>query len=744
MTTTRFVFGSIALFGLAAPICAETAAVAAADTSSAQLEEIIVTAQKRVESGQKAPIAVNILTPDILETAGVTEITKLYQAVPGVKIDLSLGQAVLFLRGIGPQVSFPNYGAPVPILQDGLEILRESTTAGIFDSARVEVLRGPQGTLYGRNAVGGVVNIIANQPVHEFKTAAEVEFGNYDEKRYFGMVNAPIGETLSVRAAVQAEKRDGYLSNNSGYIDNVAGRVALRYQPNSNLDATLTGSFTDQQNTLQDWVPDSCGVKLPGLLTESPQCGTTPHKYGLVNSDDPWFDPLSTAGTYFHEHGWAADLHVNYTFDSGPVLSFLAQDAEATIHNTNYVDVNLIHTQQSDDANSQEIRLTDQVGSGGQGTLKWLVGAFRNWSNVPYFVQVFPATSQPAYYPVTPPGVHGFPPIPGAYVNVTEPRVESDAYAVFSQATYSLLDDLRLTGGLRYSWDEEKGAAGDVPNFVVFPTPLIVHDFKESHVDGKIGVDYDLTPTSLLYGSVQTGYLPGGFDLGSDPHFKAATMLGYALGSKNRFLDNRLQVNAEGFYYDYKNYQLSYNAPNTGQQVILNAPKVVIYGLDLDSIFQLTPADRVSGSLELLSARIDEFTSQPSFTTTQDWANSTVLLPGGTNLHGYDLIESPHVSWNLAYEHTWTFAAGASVAARIDNTFESSHWGEFEHPVGTLSPAANKTNFNLTYSAPENRWHVTAYVLNIENAVSYGQGEPVSAVFIFPPRTYGMKLGFNF
>jgi iron complex outermembrane receptor protein len=744
MTKTRFVFGSVALFGLAAPIWAETAAPAPGDASSGQLEEIVVTAQKRDESSQKAPIAVNVLSPDALENAGVTEITKLYQAVPGVKIDLSLGQSVLFLRGVGPQISFPNYGAPVPILQDGLEILRESTTAGIFDSARVEVLRGPQGTLYGRNAVGGVVNIIANPPVNEYKAAAEVEFGNYDEKRYFGMVNAPIGDTLSVRAAVQAEKRDGYLSSNSGYIDNVAGRVALRYRPNANLDATLTGSFTNQNNTVADAVPDTCGIKLPGNLTESPQCGTTPHKYGLVNSNDPWFDPQSTAGSYFHEHGWAAGVHVNYTFDSGPVLSFMAQDAEATVHNINYVSTNLIHTQQADQANSEEIRLTDQLGSGGQGTLKWLVGAFRNWSNDPYYAQVYPATSQPAYYPVTPPGVHGFPPIPGAYVSVAEPRVESDAYAAFSQVTYSLLDDLRLTGGLRYSWDEEKGASGDTPNFVAFPTPLIAHDFKESHVDGKIGVDYDLTSSSLLYGSVQTGYLPGGFDLGSDPHFKAATMLGYALGSKNRFLDNRLQVNAEGFYYDYKNYQLSYNDPNRGQQTILNAPKVVIYGLDLDSIFALTQADRISGSLELLSAKIAEFSSPSTFTTTVDWANSVVLLPGGSNLHGYDLIEAPHVSWNLAYDHTWTFAAGASLAARIDNTFTSSHWGEFEHPVGMLSPPSYKTNFNLTYSAPENRWHVAAFVLNMENAVEFGQGTPVGAVYIYPPRTYGVKFGFNF
>jgi iron complex outermembrane receptor protein len=697
MTKARFAFSAgFALLGVAARIWALPEDAASGGAGAAQLEEIVVTAEKRMESVQKAPVAVNVVTPEALEDAGVTEITKLYQAVPGIKIDLTLGQSVLFLRGVGPQVSFPNYGAPVPILQDGLEIQRETTTAGIFDTQRVEVLRGPQGTLYGRNAVGGVVNIIANPPVHELKAAAEVEFGDFNEKRYFGMVNAPIGETLSVRAAVQAEKRDGYLSSNSGYIDNVAGRLAVRYQPNSNLDATLTVSFTDQHNNLQDWVPDTCGIKLPGLLTESPQCGSTPHKYGLVNSDDPWFDPRNISGAEFHEHGWAAGLHVNYTFDGGPVLSFRAQDAESAFHNVNYISSNELHTQQSDDSNSQEIRLTDQIGSGGRGTLKWLVGAFRNWSDNGFNSQIYPATSQPDYYPVTPPGVRGFPPIPGAYVNVVEPRVESDAYAAFSQVTYSLLDDLRLTGGLRYSWDRERGEAGNLPNFVAFPTPLIAHDYHASRVDGKVGVDFDLTSASLLYANVQTGYLPGGFDLGSDPHFKPATMLGYAIGSKNRFLDNRLQVNAEGFYYDYKDYQLSYNDPNTAQQVILNAPKVIIYGLDLDSVLQLTPADRISGTLALLSAKIDKFTSPPTFTTTLDWANSTVLLPGGSNLHGYDLIESPHVAWNLAYEHAWTFAAGAQFTARIDNTFESSHWGEFEHPVGTLSPASYKTNLNLT------------------------------------------------
>ena len=711
--------------------------------SKDQLEEIVVTAQKRSETQQHAPIAVTTLSSKTLANAGVTELTKITEAVPGVGIDTSLGEPVIYLRGVGPQVAFPNYGVTVPFLQDGLDVQLETLPAGLFDVSQIEVLRGPQGTLYGRDAIGGVVNVTTQKPNFTSPTGSvELEGGSYGEFRAFGMFNIPLSNTLAIRGSFQHEQHDGYLTNNSGYVDNDAGRIEARYKPDDHFDATVTASFSRQDSNTQNWVVRECGVPLPAPLKESPKCGSTPHQYGLINSNNPWYDPQQSAGHPLDENGYAISTNMNYRFDNGMNLTFLSQYARSALSEVSLVGPNTVGSQQQDKSVSEELRLSDDVGKG-QGEVKWLVGLYHFESDTPYFAQVFPATSQPDYFPVVPTGTQFFPGIPNTYVKVQEPTIEQTSYASFGQATYSILDHLRATGGLRYSWDRERGQAGDAPVGPIFPAyHEFSHNEQSREITFKVGLDMDIAPNSLLYVNVQTGYLQGGFDLSSTPSFKPETMTEYSIGTKNRFLANKLELNGEAFYYDYKDYQLSYSNPNSGAQQIFSAPKAVIYGVDTSAQYRITEDDRVSATLSYLNAKIAQFTTP--FATTWDVANSLVELPAGTSLKGYDLIEAPKISGSVGYQHDFNFNSGASLIARVDNHFESGHWGVFQHPAASYSPSFSKTDLNLTYYAANNRWHINGYIYNVENSVSFGAGLGLAGAFIMPPRTYGMKVGYDF
>jgi iron complex outermembrane receptor protein len=703
-----------------------------------ELTEIVVTAEKRSESLQSTPIAVSVVSGDTLSNKGVTDILRLNDAVPGLATDNSLGQTVIYLRGIGPQINLPQYDSGVPFLLDGADIQRETMATGLFDVAQLEVLRGPQGTLYGRNAIGGVVNIATNRPVDRFEGSFEVEGGNYSLFRSSGMLNVPLSNTVYTRLAFQTVAHDAYETNGAGQLIAQAGRLEVLYDPHENLDLLLTFSGGHEGGNTADWLPKTCGYPLPPTITQPAACGNTPHRDGLINSNNPWYDNQSTAGNFERENDWQIAAQMNYRFADNLTLTFLPQYAVARQDQHTLVGPSGIGTSVRDEQNAEELRLANSAGKD-QGALNWVVGLYHFLSNDPFAAKINPATSQPYDYPITNPASGGyFPPIPGAYVKVSEPQIEQVSYAAFGQTTYSILNSLRVTGGIRFSSDEEKGSSEFGPNFI--PLTYTYHDEKNHRVDWKVGTDFDLSKTSLLYANVQTGYTEGGFSLGGN--FKPETLLAFSVGSKNRFVNNRLEFNAEAFYYDFKDYQLSFNDPTSGLQEIFNAPKTVVYGIDFTAQFSLTPHDKVDAFVELLRANIIKFITP--FTTTGDPAGTTVVIPGGSSLAGYNLIESPHTSTNIGYEHDWDLPWGAQIAARVDNHYESSHWGDYELQQADYSPPFSKTNLTLSYISPQQTWHAGVYVYNLENAASFGQGGAYAGTYIFPPRTFGAKFGMKF
>ncbi len=739
------IHGVCAIFTLAVSLASVAASPASAQQSAAtspagtgELTEIVVTAEKRAESAQSSAIAVSVVTGDALANKGVTDILRLNDAVPGLAIDNSLGQTVIFLRGIGPEINLPQFAAAIPFQLDGADIQRESMVTGLFDVGQIEVLRGPQGTLYGRNAIGGVVNIASNRPVDKYEGSVDIDGGNYGAFRSAGMVNVPLSDVLFSRFAFQTASHSAYLTNGSGQLIAQAGRLEVLYDPKSQFDMLLTLSGGHQGGSQPDWVPKTCGYALPSTITSPSACGNTPHKYGLINSDNPWYDNQTTAGDFEEENNWQISALMNYHFAGDLTLTFIPEYALARQDQYTRVGSTGIGTSVRDEQHSEELRLANAAGKS-QGAVNWLVGLYQFTSNVPFRAHIDPAASQPADYPttVTAP-FYAFSIFPGQYVKVSEPQIENISYAGFGQITYSALDTLRATGGVRVSSDEQKGRTEFGPTFV--PLSYTSHDVKHGRVDWKAGFDMDVGNASLLYANVQTGYLNGGFALLGE--FKPETLLGFSVGSKNRFMGNRVEFNAEAFYYDYRNFQLSFNNPSSGAEQIFNAPKARVYGIDFETQYNLTAQDKLDGTLELLRAYITEFVTP--YTTFGDPNNSTVVIPGGTSLAGYDLIESPTVAASIGYEHDWGLSSGAQIAGRVDNHYESSHWGDYEHQQANYSPPFVKTNITLTYTSAQGGWHLGAYVYNLENAASFGQGGPYAGAYILPPRTYGAKFGMKF
>ena len=643
---------------------------AAADTansgSTAGLEEIIVTAEKHTEDVQSTPMAVTVLDPGALANKGVTDLLKLNNAVPGLAVDSQLNESVVFLRGIGPEINFPQNGSAIPFLMDGADVQREALATGLFDVAQIEVLRGPQGTLYGRDAIGGVINIESNHPTEEFGGAAEVEAGDYSLIRTAAMLNLPITKDFAVRGAFQTVSRDGYLSNNAGQLSAQGGRIEALYKPAEQFDLLIVAAIGHQGGLPTSFIPKNCGVPLPstpqGPLGEATNCGSTPHDDGLIDSNHPWNTTTPTAGTFVRENNWSVAARANYRFDDGVTLTFVPSAADAT-NDQDFYNGNATVIDEHIEAreHAEELRLANSP-AGGAGALQWIAGLYNFGQTGPFTGAIHPATAQSGDYPELPPGSRFFPPFPGAYVSSLEPDIVLKSYAAFGQLTYSILDTLRATGGLRYSEDKESGATGSGPvGGPIFPPSLRLtyHNQSADRVDWKVGVEADVTKTSLLYANVQTGYLQGGFSL--QGNFSPETLLAFSVGSKNRLLENRLELNAEAFYYDYKDYQLAFTNSVSGQQSIYNAPLVHIYGADFTAQYKLSSADKIDATLALLHTEIINFvTPQP---TTADMANTAVYVPAGVSLAGYKLLESPEISASIGYEHDWFLAAGGVITA---------------------------------------------------------------------------------
>lgn len=681
----------------------------AAETSQG-LQDIVVTANKRSENLQRAPAAVSVVGEDLLANAGIVDITQLNKLVPSLVLGKQGSNAVLFLRGVGQTSSTPAAQPAISQNIDGVYVPRDLGGTVMFDLERVEVLPGPQGTLYGRSAAGGVINLVTRKPGKDFAVEGSINVGNYALVHGFTGVDVPLTDGLYFRGALDINKRDGYVSNGTMDEDSLAGRASLLFEPSDRVSALLQYTYIRA---------GGLGVNLKAKGGANPPFGST---------TDPWFNSFPTDDTSFHQRGHIITGSLDVDLNDDVTLSYIGNYSKSTTLQkqqfflTLFAEFPLKVWQVS-----QELRLTNN----GSGRLKWLGGLYwyKSHSNMG------PTLS-----------------VPGGGPKIASVLFDNklDSWAAFGEATYSVSDDFRVTVGGRYSSDKFDGSGYQI-NFLPPPGSSEFYDASErkGRVDWKVGVQYDAAAQSMLYLTAQSGYLQGGFtqvDKGSnfDKTFKPVEMIALTGGSKNRFFGNSLQINAEIFYYSYKNYQTQTVAldpvTNVTKFIIRNMPVTEIYGNQLDIVYSPTRNTDLSLSVAYLHSEVTKGIAPPS----------TPPPVGYKSFLGYEMPNAPKWTINGSIEHRFPLANGGNITARIASSYSSGYWLSFNQEAFTRQGSFTKTDANLTYNAPDGRWYLGAWARNLENsAVYYGAQSPsfdgasVPAA-IDAPRTYGIRAGFNF
>lgn len=717
----------------------------AALAQSVALEEVVVTAERRSENVQRTPLSITAIDGANVEAA-VNRPENLTTLTPSLSISpAGGGMTQIYVRGVGNLgVNAFSEGA-VAVNVDQAYVARPTALDGLFyDLERVEVLKGPQGTLYGRNATGGAINVITKKPVlGEYSGSALVEVGNYNQIKVGGAANIPLGETLALRAAFQSVRHDGYLSDGYNDQDTTSARAHLRWEPSSDVSVLLTADYVRTGGRGE--------ASTPSFRTCGDFCGPT-HPTSRALAKVGSFGALLLApgddGVGFNDSTFLSATGVldwNLHFAN---LTVVASHRDVDIDQLIYPNGFRGRVLDQSDQDSIEVRL----GSVGDGPLKWVAGiyGFKEQIDGDY-----------AYS-------HGA----GAQVQHIMPNIENREIAAFGQATYSLTDAVRVTAGLRYT-SEEKDLSGVLLCTMGFACggpggSRILLDNSASWTDTsyRLGLEWDVAPQSMIYASVSTGFKAGGFfPAALNNTFEPEKLTAFAIGAKNRFFANRLQLNGEAFYWTYEDHQESHLGGICFAQVggvctvrgngfpTENVGKSEIKGVDLEATWLVTVNDKIDFSIGYLDAVAETFTFRTPFPPGAiPTVACKVSVSGSQNVYdcaGQDMPRSPKWSGRLSYAHTFPLASGARVVANAGTYFSDSYWGSIDYVPGTRQKAFTTSDAALTYYAPDDAWSVAAWVNNIEDAAIAGStglkafsNTPYEN--LRPPRTYGLRVTAKF
>jgi iron complex outermembrane recepter protein len=714
------------------PVVAHAQASAPAVEADTGLEEIVVTAEKREGNAQKTAIAIDVLGGDKLARNGVSDISQLQAVAPAVQFSQANSSTIVTVRGVSGRDTTEIGDPAVAINVDGIFMQRPSgMNAAFFDLDRIEVLRGPQGTLYGRNATGGVVNIISKRPEFTFGGYAAVSVGNYKTINGEGAINVPLSDTLAIRASFISRQHDGYrdvsipAGANPGLNipgtgsganranlraddeDSKGARLQLLFKPNSSFSALISGGYIRQSGL---------GPVQAGYPTTRPAAPTSAAEVAAV--------PLSEPGDYKLTR---RTLSAQLDYDFGPVkatylFGFVGVDKDHLFDNdgtaTKFF---LFRTGEYAKDTSHEFRLS----STGSGPFTWQVGGFLYNQDVEIRSLNF----------VNPTGT----PI---ILRNFQFDVNVKSKAAFGQIGYSLTDALKVTAGVRYSKDTKVRTggryAGPGLNDLYTAQPTLVYSAEgaasQSSSDDwsyHFGVDYQISPSSLLYAKTDKGYKSGGFTLINQ--YGPETVVAYEIGSKNRFLDNTLQLNLSAFLYNYKGQQIGQVTP-IGVQV-LNAGSSRVKGIEAQVDWRATPNDTLDLSVNWLDAKFVDFSPNV----------------GGVNTSqaGNRLIQAPEWAISGGYEHSFDMGNGATVTPRIQGLFRSESYFTFFNRVNDRQAPYATLDLSLTYAAPNKAWSVQAYARNVTNTVvltgaSIGSFTGTNVYQFGAPRTMGVRLQAKF
>lgn len=726
--------------------------------------EIVVTAQFRQESAQKAAVSLEVLSADKLVSAGVTQATDIARIAPGVQITQGGTALQIYIRGAG-DFSTTSYSNPsVAQNYDGVFASRSQYVAdAFFDLERIEVLKGPQGTLYGRNATGGALNIIPVQPkLGENSGYLMAAVQNYDGYSLEGALNIATGARSALRVSFQGVTRDGYISDGTDDDKHVSVRAQFKAEPTDNLTLRLAGNY------------QHLGGRGHGQVVYQPTPAVLAGATAIIPADR-WTSINDSLNTYIGQlvappgiykvdtktvrqnlDVWGVYAHVDWNLGPATLTIIPAYqrvvNASKSLPTLNFETTEYFSGAPStSDTQSLEVRLANQ-----SDKLKWVLGGY-------YFNEDQNSNNS----------------VRLGYVSDTDfiARLNNKGVAAFGQLTYSVTDALRVTGGLRYT-HETKWVSADryvIPGALGCTTgggtgpggscmlPHVGGSYSANKVNFKAGFEFDVGPQSMLFANVATGFKSGGQVNADLPPYLPEDITAYTIGWKNRLFGNLLQLNAELFWIDYKNHQENFaTLDRSGAQVqaLLNAGNARSRGAEVDVTLRPTRNDTLSVSAEYTDAKYLEFqyntykAASPATTT----GCPVSAIAGGTvitglwrvNCDGFQMARTPKWSGSASYTHSFDLANGGGIDVSGDLTFASSSWIEAAFVPNDRNEAYQLFNASVTYKAPGDKFTVQAFIRNIGNTAVYtgGQQYPFVANYVGrdvgAPRTYGLRLRVGF
>jgi iron complex outermembrane recepter protein len=783
------------------------AQTAAADTDGA---DIVVTAQRVEQNLQDVPLSVTAVGQEQLNRTNTTDATRLENLVPGLVIGRSGTDLRPAIRGVRTENVGANADPTIGFFIDGIYQSRPSQAlAGFLDLERVEVLRGPQGTLFGRNTYGGAINLVTARPNDDdFSGGLDGIYGRFNRARLSGFVNAPLSDGLSFRVAGAFDRMDGFVNNigpdgDLGRNEEFYVRPSLRLESGI-IDWVVRGTYWKQTgNPLGAFGYKSRGTMVdPNALSATNRGGSlgpnaipvrinTRVRDGVADLNgfdigvpvilDPYTVNFDDAGRLENE---LKQVSSDLTVDLGSDISFRSITGYTDWSSFRSIDNDFSPFPLATDFNvtfaetfSQELQLY-----GGQGSsFEWIVGAFYyndkvreiffNDQNNAFPAAGSPAAAGPPFQAGTPTGA----PFPlTRNDSITPVRVRTRSLAGFGQATYRFSDRFAVTAGLRYTEDKKRYSR----QLLSAPNLTFASGDTFDKWTYKVGLEFKPREDSLFYAQYSTGFTSGGFNGGTFvnagvvtplPPFAPQEIDSYEIGTKNRFADGAVQINAALFYNDLANLQVQSQVPFGGTVLSItgNAGQARSYGGEIETIFRPTRELTVGLNFSYLNAKYERLLLNNPFPNPTITCNATSQgapiplrrgrlicanpAPGTfvpqVDLKGNRIPYSPEATIQGYITYDIETDIG-TFTPMVQTLFNSGYFNTDFNTLIDRQDAFTKTDLRLTWTSVDRRFTVQAFVENVEDrAVNqrgvFGANQSLNASYAMP-RTYGVSAGVRF
>jgi len=711
------------------------------------LEEVLVTATKREQSMQDIPVSVNALSETTLQDAGVVDAHDVAQLVPSLTISTNLSPfaSAVRIRGFGTAQNDPSLEASVAFVIDGIYMGRSGLgMSDLTDIERIEVLQGPQGTLYGKNSNAGVVSIITKSPnTEETEAYVEASLGDYDLQKYVGSVSGPLSDSLAYRLSGSWHKHDGWLESDTGddlnAVDDWNARGKVLWLPTDALSIQLTASHVERDTSCCATDATQTAAITDELLRQ-----------GLRVPRNDAFDYKNNVSTdaNFELSADSIAVKVDYELSSATLTSLTAwndydyqtsYDADAS----DLAVLAIVDDEYTGESWSEELRLTSDL----DGPLQYMAGIYYAYEELtrgsgsglievgPDIIAVGGAAT--GLGPLFALGVQ-----PGDNVFMDN-TWETESFAVFGQSTYSFAEDWEATLGIRYTTETKDADLFTLPystaalygtgRTLVERAYTAIDDSFNRETDGftwLASLTYFVNADTMIFASASTGTKSGGFNgvagEGAPREFDDEDTSNYELGIKSRLFDDRLQLNATGFYTEFTDLQfLAQQATGVGQ-FVSNAAEGRSTGLDLS--FDSRPWDflMLSGGLQYLDAQYTD---------------------GELDDLGFDVAYAPDWTGNLAATVFLPLANGVTYL-RGDYSFMSDHYNNPTYQPSIAKQDKEIVNARLGWR--NDNWDAALWVKNAtDEKYSSLAGVPIAftgtaSQWLQAPRTYGVTLRYDF